>query len=281
MSTVDEDETETTVKNLESTWNIPGLKKEVMRLSQRCFKKIGKANQRLVKAKETVQDLISDPNATLEALENCPNIEACELELQELQQRMRMLNTLDESLSNNLESKKKSMVLPEEIAQLALDLGVDDQPPSRPVRAPKQKGPRRDAPSRKPYRRYYSFNNIEIRVGKKAEDNDQLTLSPEHRDGSDWWMHASGCPGSHVVIRYGQQDLPREVIQDAAALAARQSKCTGSVIKVSLTRCRDIKKPPGAKAGLVMLTGNVKTISVNMKQAEERLNRLEETVMVN
>jgi len=280
MSTVDEDETETTVKNLESTWNIPGLKKEVMRLSQRCFKKIGKANQRLVKAKETVQDLISDPNATLEALESCPNIEACELELQELQQRMRMLNTLDESLSN-LVSKKKSMVLPEEIAQLALDLGVDDKPPSRPVRAPKQKGPRRDTPSRKPYRRYYSFNNIEIRVGKKAEDNDQLTLSPEHRDGSDWWMHASGCPGSHVVIRYGQQDLPSEVIQDAAALAARQSKCTGSVIKVSLTRCRDIKKPPGAKAGLVMLTGNVKTISVNMKQAEERLNRLEETVMVN
>ena len=280
MSVVDEDETETATKSLDSTWNIPGLKKEAMRLTQRCFKKIGKANQRLSKAKETVEDLTSDPNATLEALENCPNIEAFQLELQELQQRMRNLNSLDEALSN-LGTKKKSIVLPKEIAQLALDLGIDDKPPARPERVSKTKGPRRDAPSRKPYRRYYSFDNIEIRVGKKAEDNDQLSLSPEHRDGSDWWMHASGCPGSHVVIRYGRQDLPEEVIQDAAALAARQSKCTGSVIKVSLTRCRDIRKPPGAKAGLVMLTGSVKTISVNMKQAQERLKRLEETVKVN
>ena len=116
---------------------------------------------------------------------------------------------------------------------------------------------------------------------KKAEDNDQLTCSPEHRDGSDWWMHAAGCPGSHVVIRYGQQDLPDEVIQDAAALAARQSKCTGSTIKVSLTRCRDIKKPWGAKPGLVMLTGKVRSISVDMKKVEARLARLEETVKIN
>ena len=68
---------------------------------------------------------------------------------------------------------------------------------------------------------------------------------------------------------------------DAAALAARQSKCSGGVIKVSLTRARDVKKPPGAKAGLVMLTGNVRTVSVNMKQAQERLDRLDKTVLVN
>eukprot|EP00551_Chaetoceros_affinis_P002341 CAMPEP_0203637050 /NCGR_PEP_ID=MMETSP0088-20131115/3456_1 /ASSEMBLY_ACC=CAM_ASM_001087 /TAXON_ID=426623 /ORGANISM="Chaetoceros affinis, Strain CCMP159" /LENGTH=44 /DNA_ID= /DNA_START= /DNA_END= /DNA_ORIENTATION= len=42
---------------------------------------------------------------------------------------------------------------------------------------------------------------------------------------------------------------------DAASLAARQSKCTGSTIKVNLTRCRDVKKPPGAKFGLVQLVG--------------------------
>jgi len=94
-------------------------------------------------------------------------------------------------------------------------------------------------------------------------------------------MHASGCPGSHVVIRYGQQDLPEEVLQDAAALAARQSKCTGSTIEVSLTRCRDVKKPRGAQPGLVMLTGKVRTVAVDMKKAESRLARLEETVKNN
>lgn len=94
-------------------------------------------------------------------------------------------------------------------------------------------------------------------------------------------MHASGCPGSHVVIRCHDQNLAEAVVQDAAALAARQSKCGGSVIKVSLTRCRDVKKPPGAKPGLVSLTGNVRTVSVNMKEAEVLLKRLDETCLVN
>jgi len=118
-------------------------------------------------------------------------------------------------------------------------------------------------------------------VGKQAEDNDELSCSPQHRDGADWWMHASGCPGSHVVIRCTDQNVNDEVVRDAAALAARQSKCTGKTIKVSMTRARDVKKPPGAKAGLVQLTGSVRTISVNMKEAEVRLNRLDKTCLVN
>jgi predicted ribosome quality control (RQC) complex YloA/Tae2 family protein len=264
MSTVDEEETETasstptSSKTVDSTWDVPGLKKELLRLIQRCHKKVGQANLRLEKAKDNVER---------------------QSELQQVQTRLRKLNALEEALSTI--SNKKNTVLPKDIALLAIELDVSDVPPTRPPREKKEKGPRRDAPSRKPYRRYYSYNNIEIRVGKKAEDNDELTLSPEHRDGSDWWMHASGCPGSHVVIRYGQEHLPEDVVQDAAALAARQSKCTGSVIKVSLTRCRDIKKPPFAKAGLVLLTGKVRTVSVNMKEAEVRLERLEKTVLVN
>ena len=94
-------------------------------------------------------------------------------------------------------------------------------------------------------------------------------------------MHASGCPGSHVVIRCGDENIDEEVVQDAAALAARQSKCHGNTIKVSMTRCRDVKKPMGAKAGLVQLTGRVRTVTVNMKEAEKRLERLDSTVVIN
>ena len=54
-------------------------------------------------------------------------------------------------------------------------------------------------------------------MGKQAEDNDELSMSPEHRAGSDWWMHASGCPGSHVVIRRSDEPLDNEIVQDAAA----------------------------------------------------------------
>ena len=84
-----------------------------------------------------------------------------------------------------------------------------------------------------------------------------------------------------MVIRCHDQNLSEDVIMDAAALAARQSKCNGAVIKVSMCRARDVKKPPGAKAGLVQLTGQIRTVSVNMKEAQARLDRLDDTVLVN
>jgi hypothetical protein len=285
LSTTDDDDYNTNStqdsKTVDSTWDIAGLKKEVNRLITRSHKKIGRASQRLTKAKEQIEELLTTPNTPLERLEECPDIESLEFELNELQVRLEGLNQL-ESMLLNVKNKKDTM-LPPGIAALAVQLGVNDHPPARlPRGPPKPKGPRTQDTSRKPYRRYYSLNGTEIRVGKKAEDNDELSLNPKYRDGSDWWMHASGCPGSHVVIRWPEDRLPdNEVLQDAASLAARQSKCQGSVIKVSLTRCRDIKKPPGAKAGLVMLTGKVQTISVNMREAESRLERLESTVLVN
>lgn len=278
MAAVDEDEAIDSSKTLESTWDIPSLRREVARLVMRSHKKIAQASTRLTSARELVQRLTCDENATLEQLETCPDVHALEFELEQLRHRLVGLNELEQMLEGE---KKKSTVLPEEVAKLALDLGVNDEPPRRPPRGPtKKKGPRQEA-KRLPYRRFYTVNKTEIRVGKQAEDNDVLSLSPQHRDGSDWWMHASGCPGSHVVIRCGDQNLDGEVVMDAAALAARQSKCQGSIIKVTLTRCRDVKKPPGAKAGLVQLTGRVTTVSVHMKEAESRLERLDKTVQVN
>ncbi|GKY98682.1 hypothetical protein MPSEU_000824500 [Mayamaea pseudoterrestris] len=279
MSAGDEDEANDASKSTDSIWNVAGLKKEVQRLILRCHKKIGKANERYEKARATVQAL-TDPSssASLEELENCPNVQLLEEELTELQSRLKGLNLLAEQLHT---MKNKETILPLDVATLAISLGVDDQPPTPPPRgAPKPKGPRLEVP-RKPYRCYYAADGTEIRVGKRATDNDELTLNREHRNNADWWMHASGCPGSHVVIRNTSEQLPADVIQDAAALAARQSKCGGSVVKVNLTRCRDISKPPGAKAGLVMLNGNVRTVSVNMKEAAKRLTRLDETLVVN
>jgi predicted ribosome quality control (RQC) complex YloA/Tae2 family protein len=284
MTAFDDDDDDSThqEKTLESSWNIPSLKKELTRLISRSHKKIGKASQKLRKAQETIDRLTDESSqASLEELEQCPdNMEALEFEMIELQTRLQGLNALDELLK--AQPKKEAVVLPEETARLAIDLGVNDKPPPPPVRGPgKPKGPREEEKSRVPYRRYFSFQNIEIRVGKKAEDNDELSCSPLHRDGRDWWMHASGCPGSHVVIRSHDETLPEEVVQDAASMAALQSKCQGGVVKVSLTRCRDVKKPPGAKAGLVLLTGKVRTISVDRKEAERRFERLEKTVLIN
>mmetsp|Transcript_26479 Transcript_26479/g.58048 ORF Transcript_26479/g.58048 Transcript_26479/m.58048 type:complete len:406 (-) Transcript_26479:108-1325(-) len=285
MMAVDDDDAianEEGAKTIDGPWNLHGLKNEAARLTLRTHKKIGKASSRLESAKKRAEELMTDPDATLEQLEACPNVEALQVELDELRLRLRKLNQLEGDLGS-IKGKKKETVLPPEVASLVLDLGVNDSPPKRPARGPKKKkGPKANSVSpRKPYRRYYTANKTEIRVGKQAEDNDQLSLLPEHRDGADWWMHASGCPGSHVVIRCHDAQVDQEVVRDAAALAARQSKCSGQTIKVSMVRCRDVSKPRGAKAGLVQLNGSVRTIPVNMKEAAVRLDRLDGTELIN
>jgi NFACT protein RNA binding domain len=282
----------TTRKTLERQWNVTGLKKEVGRLILRSHKKIGKASERLRKTQEEEQLLDknnNEPARTAVAaapasfkdnkLGDFSSLSAEEQyeELEALRARLQDLNKLESALASY--KQKSSTVLPEDIASLAIALDVDDAPPVRPDRGPpKPKGPRVSGP-RLPYRRFYSQQKTEIRVGKTAADNDEVSTCAEHRN--DWWMHASGCPGSHIIIRSGSTTPDDETIQDAAALAARHSKCQGSVIKVSLTRCRDVKKPPGAKPGLVLLTGSVQTVSVNMKTAEKRLERLDQSEIIN
>lgn len=259
------------------TWNIAGLLKEVPRLTARCHKKIGKARQRLEKAQEEVERLMTDPQASLEELEQCPNISALETELQELQARLQNLNKLEVLLVELRSAKGKNATLPLHVAELVVQLDVHDEPLEPTSKSSKkEKGPRNMEAFRLPFP-----SDGYKQVGKQAEDNDELSLSPKHRDSADWWMHASGCPGSHVIIRCHDQNPDKEVVLDAAALAARQSKCTGNTIKVSMVRARDVKKPPGAKAGLVMLNGDVRTITVNMKEAQERLDRLDATVLIN
>jgi hypothetical protein len=272
----------TSRKTLDSPWNVTGLKKEVGRLIQRSHKKIGKASERLRKTQEGNGTALPTTAAAfkdqLDVLYRPPDTENLHEELETLRARLQSLNKLESALEA-YDRRSNSTTLPADIAELALSLGVDDTPPAKQDRGPsKPKGPR-VSPPRLPYRRFYSQEKTEIRVGKTAADNDEISTSAEHR--SDLWMHASGCPGSHIIIRTGGNVPDEETIQDAAALAARHSKCHGSVIKVSLTQCRNVKKPPFAKPGLVMLSGSVRTIAVTMKAAEKRLERLDKTELIN
>lgn len=133
MMAVDDDDaiaTEESTKSIDAPWNVPGLKNEAARLQLRAHKKIGKASSRLENAKKRAEELMTDPDATLEQLEACPNVEALQAELDELRLRLRKLNQLEEDLSG-IKGRKKETVLPLEVAALALDLGVNDAPPKR------------------------------------------------------------------------------------------------------------------------------------------------------
>ena len=309
----DDDSSESSDGEERTSFNIPALKKETTRLTLRTHKKIGKASTRVRAAEEQIDKLRVAIDASesdevdeklLQKLEDAPNVEQYKVELKELQTRLQQLNWLEEQFGKsplkskkNLSSEDMQTTIPqgEKVLQYILELDISDdesqkqkriEENARNRRSKKERATneqnRQQQGARLPFRRYYTQQNIEIRVGKQATDNDVLSLSPEHRSGAHWWYHASGCAGSHVVLCTDVASPSEGDVLDAASLAALKSKCIGqSVIKVSMTRARNVSKPRGAKPGLVQLNGDVKTITVRKSEVEKRCQRLEETVVVN
>lgn len=103
--------------------------------------------------------------------------------------------------------------------------------------------------------RTFNLDGFEVLVGKGDADNDALTFRVA--EPHDFWLHVSGFSGSHVVVRNPErlEELPREILEKAAALAAWHSKARGSRGKVEVHVCRaaDVSKVRGAPAGEVRL----------------------------
>ena len=266
--------------------NIDGLRKESQRVLYRAQKKASKAEDRAAKCEAKQNALLEDENASLEDLEKLPPCDelrsAAQAEQDRLEQLEKLVSGLQAAAAAEDDGGDGDATL-EDLVALAAELGVNDSPPVRPQSRPtKKKGPRPSQAPRLPYRIFRSADGAEIRVGKQAKDNDVLSTDPQHRDGNDWWLHASGCPGSHVVIRAESVqgiELPHEVELDAAVLAANYSKAALSgKVAVSLCKARQVSKPMGAKPGLVQLSGDVKTVRVDWKIEKRRLDRLAETL---
>lgn len=102
-------------------------------------------------------------------------------------------------------------------------------------------------------RRFVSSDGYEILVGRNQRQNDRLTLTIA--SGRDLFMHASGSPGSHIIIRLSPKgDPPRRTMLEAANLAVYYSKSRNRRHgEVSWTHVKNVSKPRGAKPGLVYL----------------------------
>jgi len=100
-----------------------------------------------------------------------------------------------------------------------------------------------------------TIEGFEVLVGKGDADNDGLTFGVA--EPRDFWLHVAGPPGSHVVVRNpeGITELPADVAEKAAQLAAWHSKARGSRGKVEVHLCRvaDVSKPRGFEPGKVLL----------------------------
>ena len=105
----------------------------------------------------------------------------------------------------------------------------------------------------RPYRTIL-IEGFEVLVGRGDESNDLLTFEIGEQD--DLWLHvAGGTPGSHVIVRNpGKVEIPRAVVECAAAAAAWYSKARNAArVEVHVCRVADVSKPRGASTGLVQL----------------------------
>lgn len=107
---------------------------------------------------------------------------------------------------------------------------------------------------------FHSSEGYEILVGRNNRQNDILTLKTAK--ASDIWLHTKDIAGSHVIIRTGGQAPSEQTIFEAAQLAAFHSKGkSGSGVPVDYVAVKFVKKPAGAKPGMVIFTNN-KTLYV-------------------
>lgn len=106
----------------------------------------------------------------------------------------------------------------------------------------------------RPYH-YVSSDGYDMYVGKNNYQNDELTF--KLASGNDWWFHAKGAPGSHVIVKTRGDELPDRTFEEAARLAAYYSKNRGAEkVEIDYVEKKHVKKPNGAKPGFVVYYTN-------------------------
>ena len=102
---------------------------------------------------------------------------------------------------------------------------------------------------------YRSSDGYDIYVGKNNYQNDELTF--KFATGNDWWFHAKGMAGSHVIVKSNNEELPDRVFEEAGKLAGYYSKGRDSdKIEIDYLQKKNVKKPNGSAPGFVVYYTN-------------------------
>lgn len=102
---------------------------------------------------------------------------------------------------------------------------------------------------------YISSDGYHIYVGKNNIQNEELTFN--FAASNDWWFHAKGCPGSHVIVKTNGDELPDRTFEEAGKLAAYYSQNRGSEkVEIDYVEKKQVKKPKGGKPGFVVYYTN-------------------------
>lgn len=151
-----------------------------------------------------------------------------------------------------------------EVNELRLELAEQGY-----IRAVRLKG---KPPKSNPPAEYLSSDGYTILLGRNNKQNDKLTLKTAAK--TDIWLHTHNIPGSHAIIVTNGETPPDSTIEEAAIIAAVNSKAKdSSQVPVDYCLVKFVKKPVGAKPGMVIFTNN-KTLYVTPdKEFEERLKK--------
>ncbi len=103
---------------------------------------------------------------------------------------------------------------------------------------------------------YISSDGYDMYVGKNNYQNEDLTF--KMATGNDWWFHAKGMPGSHVIVKNkAEGEMPDKTFEEAARLAAYYSKGKEQKkVEIDYIQKKHVKKVSGAKPGFVIYHTN-------------------------
>lgn len=115
---------------------------------------------------------------------------------------------------------------------------------------------------------YLSSDGFHIYVGKNNYQNEELTFKVAN--GNDWWFHAKGIPGSHVIVKTEGKELPDRVFEEAGALAAYYSKGRGNEkVEIDYIQRKQVKKAAGGAPGFVIYHTNYSLVAEPKLELQE------------
>lgn len=136
------------------------------------------------------------------------------------------------------------------------------------VKKPQAKKQKQEKPGAFAPKRYVTSGGFTLLRGRNNRENDQLTMRTAK--GGDIWFHARNIPGSHVIMQLEGAEPSERDLEEAAALAALYSGAGSSPkVPVDYTRIKNVKKPQGARPGMVNYF-NFKTMLIEPKEPEEK-----------
>ena len=111
----------------------------------------------------------------------------------------------------------------------------------------------------------YTINEYTLLVGRNNKENDYLTLKYANKE--DLWFHTKEIHGSHAILKLTQNQIPNhKILMQCAEIVAFHSKARNSSnVPVDFCEARFVKKPNGAKPGMVIYR-NHQTLYVTPKK---------------